>query len=409
MLRFKKADPAFSSAGVIRVKGGGGRDQKRRARNKPVVSIFTLVAALLLITSSAFVYQSLPVQGVEDGSSSIIKDLLVSDSFFLSVSETKNKSALSSSSKNEVQEGDSSSSLFSWESPHLLDCHQITTSTDDTNTDANDIFVATKTEPSFLMNIHNPKSDSVSNAIHKNGCWECNHIQEMLSALNKYPNSYFLDIGGNIGMWTLSAAAAKKQTFTIEPSPENYQRICKTVNKNSFHDRIHLLTVAATSQLETFRLEVPKNNKGGTMVIPHPLPEEGHGTADTGFANDKKGNDNDNGNVRIIKGVTIDSLNLPIDRPVVIKVDVEGHELQAFTGALSFLKSAQIVHVSMELRPLNSQWKELFDVLTSKGLVPFRIDGNGEEKSLDPNVLSEWKSKKHPVVRYYDVVWRMKD
>ena len=76
MLRFKKADPAFSSAGVIRVKGGGGRDQKRRARNKPVVSIFTLVAALLLITSSAFVYQSLPVQGVEDGSSSIIKTCL---------------------------------------------------------------------------------------------------------------------------------------------------------------------------------------------------------------------------------------------------------------------------------------------------------------------------------------------
>jgi len=168
------------------------------------------------------------------------------------------------------------------------------------------------------------------------------------------------------------------------------------------------LTVAATSQPETFRLEIPVNNKGGTKVIPHPLPKEGAGAAnDNAKANDNKGNDNDN--VSIIKGVTIDSLNLPIDRPVVIKVDVEGHELQALTGALSFLKNAQIVHVSMELRILNNQWKDVFDVLTSKGLVPFRIDGDGEEKSLDPNVLSEWKNKKHPKVRYYDVVWRMKD
>jgi len=142
---------------------------------------------LLLIASSGFVYhQSLPVHVGEDGSGSIIEDLLVSVSD--SVSETKKKSAPLSSNK----EQDTLSSSFSWESPHLLDCHRMTTSTDDTITDANEIFVATKTEPSFLMNIHNPKIDQVSKTIQTDGCWECNHVQEMLNALNKYPIPTFL-------------------------------------------------------------------------------------------------------------------------------------------------------------------------------------------------------------------------
>jgi FkbM family methyltransferase len=275
-------------------------------------------------------------------------------------------------------------------SPHLLDCNTI--SMDDPSD--NGMFVTTKTNPPFLMNIHNPKEDEVSNHVYDNGCWECSHIQGMLGALDKYSNSYFLDIGGNIGMWTLSAAAAKKQTFTIEPSPENFKRICKTVNKNAFHDRIHLMTIAATTKPETFRLNVPRGNKGGTSVTPVSEQDD--------LAKD---------DVNVIKGFRIDSLNLPTDRPVVMKVDVEGHELQALLGAMSFLQSANIVYAMMELRPnlhMDGGWKNIFDVLVSKGLEPSRLDNEGETK-LDVNDLSQWKNQKHPKVRYYDVIWRMKE
>jgi FkbM family methyltransferase len=274
-------------------------------------------------------------------------------------------------------------------SPHLLDCNTI--SMDDPSD--NGMFVTTKTDPPFLMSIHNPKEDEVSRHVQENGCWECSHIQGMLGALDKYPNSYFIDIGGNIGMWTLSAAAAKKQTFTIEPSPDNFKRICKTVNKNAFHDRIHLMTIAATTKPETFRLNVPRGNKGGTSVTS--VSEQ---------------DDLAKEDVNVIKGFRIDSLNLPTDRPVVMKVDVEGHELQALLGAMSFLQSANIVYAMMELRPnlhKDDGWKKIVDVLVSKGLEPFML-ANGETK-LDVNDLSQWKHPKHPKVRYYDVVWRMKE
>ena len=75
------------------------------------------------------------------------------------------------------------------------------------------------------MNIHDPSKDAVSREIYNSGCWECNHIKGMPKALLSYHDSYFLDIGGNIGMWSLTAAVANHQTFTIEALSDNAQLI----------------------------------------------------------------------------------------------------------------------------------------------------------------------------------------
>lgn len=251
------------------------------------------------------------------------------------------------------------------------------------------MYMPTRTNPPFVMNIHNPMRDGVSKKIFKEGCWECKHLMSMMYALSQYPGAFFLDVGGNIGMWSLTAAAGGYQTITIEPFVENYKRICKSVDKNSFHDRVNLLSIAATAAPAMFRLEVPDRNKGGTRVV---VVEEDEtlGTKDT------------------IHGIPIDSLNLPLDRPVVMKLDVEGHELQVLLGAKNFLQKSYIVYAMMELRPKLHQtpeWKQLFDVLVSKGLEPFRIDDDDATK-LDVNNLAQWKHFKHPSVLYYDVIWR---
>lgn len=293
-----------------------------------------------------------------------------------------------------------------WTSPHLVDCEQrntlaahdgggpfkqitpvrFITNYKDTN------MVQTLTERNFEMNIHDPLWDGVSRAIFENGCWECSHLTDMLNALSSYPDAYFLDIGGNIGMWTLVAATANYQTFTIEALSTNVERICNTVVKNSFQNRTHLMHVAATDVPgQTFSLNVPIKNKGGTRVI--------------AVGNDTTKNNEDN---EVVKGVMVDLLKLPIDRPVVIKLDVEGHELQALMGARNFLKQANIVYFMMELRPnlhKEPRWKEIFDILTSKRLKPVRINYE-DETELDVNRLAHWKHFKHPMVKYYDVVWR---
>ena len=95
-------------------------------------------------------------------------------------------------------------------------------------------------------------------------------------------------------MWSLSAAAANYQTVTIEALPDNYRRFCLSVNKNLFHDRTHLLRVAATEQPAAFRFHKARNNFGGTRVVP----------IDSNEYILKEDKD-------IVQGVTVDSLNLP--------------------------------------------------------------------------------------------------
>jgi len=289
-----------------------------------------------------------------------------------------------------------SQNLKTWTSKHLVDCQKITPVRDSNNgNQRSSIFVTTTMDPPFEMSIYDPKSDFVSSFIHKDGCWECDLLKKMLHALSTYPDSYFLDVGGNIGMWTLAAANAQKETFTIEPLKENYSRFCESVNKNSFNDRVHLLTTAATQTEQVFRLIIPYKNKGGTSVVPV--------TPD--YA-EKVNRDA----VNIIKGVTIDSFNFPTDSPVVMKMDVEGHELQALLGALEFMREANIVYLSMEHRTAKLQeqrdkWLAVFNLLSSKGLVPFRADP-GKETELNPNNLDEWKHFSHPRPRHFDVIWR---
>mmetsp|Transcript_19684 Transcript_19684/g.38959 ORF Transcript_19684/g.38959 Transcript_19684/m.38959 type:complete len:398 (+) Transcript_19684:81-1274(+) len=305
----------------------------------------------------------------------------------------------------------SSSSLsWTWESPHLLNCHEALAEDDNTPKD-NGKFVTTKTTPPFLMNIHDPTKDSISKEIESSGCWECNHLNEVIRALSSHSNSYFLDIGANIGMWSLTAAAAGFPTISIEPFMQNYRRICKSILENgeSFGDLVHVVNMVATSKPEDFRLAFLDNNFGGTHVVPVLKGEEEDKNEQTegggeGESEKEKGT--------IIKGYPIDSLQLPTDRPVVMKVDVEGHELQALKGAINFLTEANIVYAMMELRPdvkSNPDWKRIFEVLDSKGLKPYRINYEGmEDTKLDVNSLDEWKHFKHPNVRYYDVAWRKK-
>ena len=200
-------------------------------------------------------------------------------------------------------------------------------------------------------------------------------------------------------MWSLTAAAANHDAFTIEALPANCQRFCKSVAKNDFYNRTRLMNVAATSEPDTFRMNVPPDNAGGTRVY-----SVGNNTPIIKGVNIEADD-------LIVKGVPIDSLNLPLNRPVVMKIDVEGHELQALYGAINFLKEANVVYAMMELRTnlhSDKRWKEIFDILSSKGLKPFRLNYE-DETELDVERLREWKHFKHPIVKYYDVAWRLDD
>lgn len=312
------------------------------------------------------------------------RDINLSTLFFLLLFVTFNL-PYTSDYDVEVENDYPKSPFESWTSPHLFDCRDVSMLTVDSGE-----FVKTRLQPSFEMNIHSPKDDKwVSGSIKRSGWWEVRHTNLMLHTFQKYPNAYLLDIGGNIGCMTLAAANANQQTITLEPFAPNYERLCRTVNKNSFHDRIHLINAAASDKSQTMLpdLELATGNMGGVKVS---------SLTDESTRHKKNG---------VIKAVPIDSLNLPTGIPVVMKLDVEGHELSALVGALGFLEKADLVMAMMELRqPLDKdpRWKTIFRIVHSKGLQPYKFSEGNQFIKVDTNNPSSWSSRHET---HFDVVW----
>ena len=74
------------------------------------------------------------------------------------------------------------------------------------------------------MCLHDSSIDNrVSPTIARTGCWECPTVQDMLAMLRAHRNASLLDIGANIGYYSLAAAAsgAAARVNAFEASPRN--------------------------------------------------------------------------------------------------------------------------------------------------------------------------------------------
>ena len=119
------------------------------------------------------------------------------------------------------------------------------------------------------------------------------------------PGTVVLDVGANIGVFSLLAAKRGAKVFAIEADPVNAQRFRNHLALNGFVGNVQVFEVAATHEPATLTLYRNPGNIGNSNLFSGASPVS-------------------------VKGVTIDSLNLPpID---VCKMDTEGAELNALLG-----------------------------------------------------------------------------
>lgn len=259
----------------------------------------------------------------------------------------------------------------------------------------------------FQINIHNPREDIwVSKAIQKDGCFECDLVDIVTGALQQAaPDSFLLDIGGNIGLYSLAAANKGFDTFTFEPFRKNYRRICKSIAANdgfSKHMTLFDRALALEPMVVKFdESQLANRNFGGVAVKQQSGSHGSQEDVKTGISG-----------VDYSLGITLDSLSsfLPKDRPVVIKVDVEGHECNALAGGLEYLNQLDIRYVAVEwsrARLVECVHREdIFALFAKNGLKPYMRIPNGWHE-LDPTNWSNWTrpDTATPQDGLFDMAW----
>ena len=188
-------------------------------------------------------------------------------------------------------------------------------------------------------------ADSVVAKAHRNGRrWEPK-IAKILTE-NTKEGTCAIDMGAYIGTHTLSlvdAVGPKGKVYTFEPQPWAYNGILKTLEKNGIKNT-KVYNVGLSSKKDTLRF--CSDSSGSSSICKERRPSKKVWAE-----------------IYNIPVITLDSLN--IKNISVMKIDVEGHELEALQGAKKTIIKSKPVIILEVWKRRGQRLKLITDFLSS--------------------------------------------
>jgi FkbM family methyltransferase len=170
------------------------------------------------------------------------------------------------------------------------------------------------------------------------------------------PGDVFVDVGANVGSYTvLAAGACGANVVAAEPGPSAFHHLIENIRLNALHDRVRPENVAVGA-------------KGGTVRFSAELDTVNHVLTESEVAE------------RSHIDVPIRTLDtLVADRSAtLIKIDTEGYETAVVAGAERVLASATTIAVLMELNGSGDRYgfdeAALHQQMLAYGYAPYRYD-----------------------------------
>ncbi|MGD9690176.1 MAG: FkbM family methyltransferase [Phycisphaerales bacterium] len=184
---------------------------------------------------------------------------------------------------------------------------------------------------------------------------------QLLFQLALRPGDTFVDIGANIGMTTLCAAALVRpegRIVSFEPNPRVFERLKGHVAANGLESIVELRNRGVADAPGELELHVPRHTGQASFALVHEeQPTEVH---------------------RVPVGVGDDELKGVAGGPMFIKIDVEGYEcrvLQGLKGTLASRRPAVMTEVlPKHLIRAGSSVEELFALMHGLGYEAYNVE-----------------------------------
>lgn len=186
------------------------------------------------------------------------------------------------------------------------------------------------------------------------GRYEEEYLQVLASFCQ--PDSVFLDIGANLGVFSLRLAPYLREgrVIAFEPNTRIRDLFGRSVHLNGLRERIEIHDCGASDTSAELVLEVPQGHAGGGHV-------EQARPGDTRAR---------------IRVAPLDEMLRDLPAFHVAKIDVEGHELHALRGMRALLaRSPQAVVLFEKLIPHAGIEAPLVELFSAHGMQVWRIEG----------------------------------
>ena len=189
----------------------------------------------------------------------------------------------------------------------------------------------------FLICLHK-ENELLSNSIRKYKIWEPNITDIWINILkDSNKDELVVDVGANIGYYSLLSAAFGFNCYSFEPEKENLKRFKSSIMLNLFYNKIKIFEniVYKESNIKLDLKRVPgKNKNNGCLSISNVF--------------NKIDNIVDTGNNLSIK---LDDVISNDKKICILKIDVEGAELDVIHGCMNILKNKQVKNFIIEISP----------------------------------------------------------
>lgn len=218
-------------------------------------------------------------------------------------------------------------------SPIIFDLTEVdTTEVDETRC------VLASRKPQFRVCTHDPAKDTgVSATLHLRKEWESDVSDAIVAEMKKFSpsNSIFIDIGANIGWFSLLVAASGYSVVAVEPFRDNLVRLATSAFLNNCTRQITAIQNAVSDRRENLTFVDKADNIGGRFSL--------RSDADRfKFQNFKK---------LSVRAIELDDLLTVVGQSaqnVVLKLDIQGDECRALRSSHRLFSTYKVSSVFME-------------------------------------------------------------
>ena len=199
--------------------------------------------------------------------------------------------------------------------------------------------VQMKSEPETPICIYPDVEDKfISRSILQTGMWEPKGVECMQNVLRNNSDLGLIDIGTNIGVFSLLAAAMGRNVLSVEPRLESARRFHKSVKLGHLEDRVTLITNALNNKRGTCGLVLNRVNQGNIKIVEADRDEETNATDKEMHA----------------QCITMNDL-VPLCKfkRAIMKIDIEGREPRALAAADRLFDAIDIPYIMMEWHLIN--------------------------------------------------------
>jgi FkbM family methyltransferase len=171
----------------------------------------------------------------------------------------------------------------------------------------------------------------------------------------------FVDVGANIGYFTVIFSKSARTVYAFEPVPTIFERLSRNLSLNGC-ENVRALQLAVSKERARLRLYESKIS-------------DGHDSTVRRFEHDRS---------ILVDAVSLDEAVDPSAKDIVMKVDVEGSETDVLMGALGLIRSGRVsaivVEWSRRIYPSVANLRERFALYSAMGSVEVIDDRLGTYK-----------------------------